>query len=272
MTNYIMEDPREARRLAEKVDPKIWVDNYFAHFLSNSHSRILDVGCGPGVLSAEIAQRFPTTSVFGVDASAERIKAAESYNRNHENLHFSTQNAEHLAFDNHEFDLVFCRLMLEYSPSPETVINEMHRVCKPGGHVVLQDLDGQLMWHYPEDRELQEALEIFLRKAKTTGFDPYIGRKLFSFAKNAGFTSISVSVDPYHLYTGRIPDKELDDWELKLDIALPLISEALGEQKAHAMKKRFLEYLCDEDTLTYSVIFTVTGMVPLSTQSNEKKD
>ena len=257
-----MEDVREAQRLADKVNPQTWVARYYAPYISNSHERILDVGCGPGVLSAEIAQRFPNTSVCGIDASSERISAAKALNPQLSNLNFYNQKAGQLAFDDNSFDLAYCRLMLEYSPAPVSVVKEMRRVCKPGGHIILQDLDGQLLWNYPEDPELQEPLETVLNEIKKTGHDPFVGRKLFSIAKAAGLCSVSVSVDSYHLYAGKIPDKELKEWELKFDIALPLAVKTLGEQKAHALKKRFLEYLCDENTLTYSVLFTVIGQVP----------
>ena len=257
-----MEDVREAQRLADKVDPQTWVTRYYAPYLSESHERILDVGCGPGVLSAEIAQRFPNISVCAIDASSERIKAAEALNPKLNNLNFYNQKAEQLTFDDNSFDLAYCRLMLEYSPSPVSVVKEMSRVCKPEGHIILQDLDGQLLWNYPEDTELQQSLETFLSETKKTGHDPFVGRKLFSIAKAAGLTSISVSIEPYHLYAGRIPDKEFEEWSLKLDIALPRAANIFGEQEAQALKKRFLEYLRDENTLTYSVLFTVIGQTP----------
>ena len=64
----------------------------------------------------------------------------------------------------------------------------MTRVCKPGGTVLLQDLDGQLLWHYPEDAEVQQTAEKVVAALAATGFDPFVGRKLFWLAKKAGLT------------------------------------------------------------------------------------
>lgn len=93
-----------------------------------------------------------------------------------------------------------------------------------------------------------------------TGFDPHVGRKLFSLAHHAGLRNVSVKIDAYHLYPGRIDDKNLALWETKLDIAMPAICEALGGvSEGRSMRARYLEYLQRDDTLSYSVVFTVVG-------------
>jgi SAM-dependent methyltransferase len=72
---YVMEDPREAQRLAAKVDAPRWVDRYLARHLRPG-MRILDVGCGPAVLAGELARRSPDVAIVGVDASAQRLEVA----------------------------------------------------------------------------------------------------------------------------------------------------------------------------------------------------
>jgi hypothetical protein len=139
----------------------------------------------------------------------------------------------------------------------------MVRVCCPGGRILLQDLDGQLVWHYPEDVELQETLGRVMAGLAEGGFDPLVGRKLFSLAKSAGLTDIEVTAESYHLYAGCIGNRNLRLWETKFDIAMPAAAKILGStDAAQRLKYRFLEYLCRDDTLTYSVLFTVTGTKP----------
>ena len=119
------------------------------------------------------------------------------------------------------------------------------------------------MWHYPEDSDLQGTLEKVLGGLAPTGFDPFVGRKLFHFCYEAGLAELNVRVDPYHLYAGEINGRDLDLWRLKLEIAKPRLLEILGsEAAATEYIRRFLRFLQRPDTLTYSCMFTVTGTKP----------
>jgi ubiquinone/menaquinone biosynthesis C-methylase UbiE len=257
-THYIMEDNREAERLSQKVEPEQWVARYFSPYLTTARE-VLEVGCGPGALVSEIARQYSDVQVKGVDVSEQRLTYARKTHSSH-NLNFHCANANALPFADHQFDLVYSRLMLEYLNDPLAAVNEMKRVCAPGGRVVLQDLDGQLIWHFPEP-DFQDDLNAVLKALSTTGHDVLVGRKLYSFAVNAGLKNIQVTLDPYHLYAGAIGAKEREEWDLKLEIALPQIAKVHGQAKAVELKRQFMEYLDDDSTLTYSVLFTVVGEV-----------
>lgn len=257
--SYLMDDPREAKRLAEKVNPTQWIDKYFAPYLFSAR-RVLDVGCGPGVITAKIARRYANLEIVGIDLSAERIKEAENNFTHLPNAKAQRAGANALPFADGSFDLIYCRFLLEYLPDPVGAIGEMARVCKPNGKVLLQDLDGQLLWHYPQDTELEKDLKAVVEALSKTGFDPFIGRKLFSYANAAGLVEVKARADSYHLFAGKIDERNMKLWELKLDIALPAAANVLGShQAAKELKQRFLDYLLREDTLTYSVVFSVEG-------------
>ncbi len=221
--DYIMEDPREAMRLELKVDPYAWVQKNLAGRI-RGRAEVLSVGCGPGV------------------------------------IFFVCGDAQAMDFGSNSFDLVYSRMLMEYLKDKEGAVKEMVRVCKPGGTVLLQDLDGQLLWHYPEDPVVQGTVEKVVRALSSTGFDPFVGRKLFSLAHGAGLKNIDVQVECYHLIAGQIEPAILEQWELKLEIAGPQLARLLGsEREGREQSRRFLEYLCRPDTLTYSTVFTVSG-------------
>lgn len=258
---YFMEDPREAQRLIAKVNASEWVTRYFEHYLADAQD-ILDVGCGPGIIAAEIARRKPEAHIVGLDSSAQRAQVAEQYLDSVPNGEFRLGLAQHIPAADDSFDFVYCRFMLEYLPDPQAAVAEMARVCRPGGTVVLQDLDGQLLWHYPEDATLQEMIDTVVRSLAATGFDPLVGRKLFHFARCAGLRDIATSIDSYHLVAGAIDEQNFELWAQKLDIALPAMVKALGcRPAAEQLKTRFLEYLKRPDTFSYSVLMTVAGRV-----------
>lgn len=257
--DYIMEDPREAMRLELKVDPQAWVQKYVAHRI-RAGAEVLSVGCGPGVIVRELCTLDASIRATGLDISEERVQEAKQRNRENAQANFVRGDAQTMDFAANTFDFVYSRMLLEYLKDKQSAVNEMVRVCKQGGAVLLQDLDGQLLWHYPEDPVVQGTVENVVRALSSTGFDPFVGRKLFFLAHHAGLKKIDVQVESYHLIAGEIEPAILKQWELKLEIAGPQLVRLLGSQgEAREQSRRFLDYLCRPDTLTYSTVFTVTG-------------
>ena len=257
--DYIMEDPREAMRLELKVDPRAWVQKYVAgRILANAE--VLSVGCGPGVILREVCALDRSIRATGVDISDERVQEAKRKNRGNAQANFVRGDAQAMDFASNSFDFVYSRMLMEYLKDKETAVREMARVCRRGGTVLLQDLDGQLLWHYPEDPMVQATVEKVVRALGATGFDPFVGRKLFSLAYKAGLKNINVQAESYHLIAGEAEPAILQQWRLKLDIAGPQLAQLLGgETEAREQSRRFLDYLRRPDTLTYSTVFTVTG-------------
>jgi ubiquinone/menaquinone biosynthesis C-methylase UbiE len=256
---YFMDDPREAQRLADKVEPTAWVDGYLARHL-RPDSRVLDVGSGPGVLAAEVARRCLRGQVVALDQSPERASLAGERLARYGGYSV-VGDAAVLPFEDGSFDVVYCRFLLEYLRAPEQAVREMARVCRPGGRVLLQDLDGQLLWHYPRDAELERQVTATLAVLARTGFDPFAGRKLYHHCYSTGLTQLSSHVEVYHHYAGAIDAENERLWDLKLDIALPAAAVALGsEREALALKTRFSSYLRRPDTFTYSNLVTVVGV------------
>jgi len=257
--DYIMEDPREALRLELKVDPDAWVQKYLAHRVCPG-AEVLSVGCGPGVILRAVTNLDSSIRATGIDVSQGRLQQAMEKNRENSRVKFICGDAQSMEFRSNSFDLVYCRMLLQYLKEKERAVSEMARVCKPGGTVLLQDLDGQLLWHYPDEPAVQQTLEKVVAALAATGFDPFVGRKLFWLARNAGLTNLDVQAECYHLIVGEADARILKQWELKMEIARPLLSRVLGsEREAKEQSRAFLEFLRRPDTLTYSTVFTVAG-------------
>jgi SAM-dependent methyltransferase len=258
---YLMDDPREASHLIRKVDPQQWVARYLSRLLPRAGD-VLEVGCGPGVIACAVARERPTLTVTGVDISPARFACGAADLP--PNVILRQADAVDLPFADGKFDVVYRRFLFEYLTDKQAAVNEAVRVCGAGGKVLLQDLDGQLVWHFPEDAELQEGLRCVLDALGRRGFEPFVGRKLFSFCQSAGLTDIRVSAESYPLYAGPIDDHNLRLWQEKFDIALPVAASVLGgETAALALRERFLSYLRRDDSLSYSVILTVEGTKPV---------
>ncbi len=257
---YIMDDPREAERLIQKVDPPQVVESCILEHL-RSGEIMLDLGCGPGVILQEVKRRIPDAAVVGADISRSRTLEAHRHLKAYSKAMAVAADVSELPFQSDSFDLVFARFLFQFMKHPERILEEMIRVCSPGKTIVIQDLDGQLLWHYPPDADLEKNIgDAIAFLSEHHGFDPFVGRKLYHYMHNAGLDNINVRPEIYHLYPGKIPERNRRHWELKLSIILPKISGFLGGRKsAEKLKERFMNYLLREDTLTYSVVFTVSG-------------
>jgi ubiquinone/menaquinone biosynthesis C-methylase UbiE len=251
-----MEDPREAGRLAAKVDPHLWVDTYLSGRVPDQ-GRVMDVGCGPGTIAEAVQDSVPTASVVGLDSSIGRFRSRRICSE--KQVGFIQADVRAIPLQDATQDLVYSRFLLQYLKDPEQAVREMVRVCRPGGLVLLQDLDGQLVWHDPPDPALEELIGRTIAGLEETGFNPFVGRRLRNLLFNSGVKEIEVRVDVYHLIAGQVSHSGRVQWELKLSNALPEITRIIGETDACRLVDRFLTYLAREDTTTYSVLFTVTG-------------
>ena len=96
---------------------------------------VLDVGCGTGVITARIADRFPAALVAGVDVHEPHLDRARVAFADRGNLHFRTDDAYDLDQPDGSVDLLVCRHVLQSLPEPHLVLDEMHRVLAPDGRV-----------------------------------------------------------------------------------------------------------------------------------------
>jgi ubiquinone/menaquinone biosynthesis C-methylase UbiE len=251
---YFMEDPREGERLERKVNPNQFVHNYLKrHLDSLSGCMILETGCGPGVFLSVLGNMYPQHTITGIDISEDRIAQADARLLNIKNAEAIQADIYNLPFADNSFDFIYSRFLFEYLQYPLEAAKELYRVCKPNGKILLQDLDSQFTF-YPEiSTELKEALNTLNSE---TGFDPNIGRKLYSIGRLAGFSFLTVETEMYHTFFGKIDDFNYDLWALKLDIAGKNLKPMLAE-KAEKLKSEMLESLQNENSIMFSNLFTL---------------
>ncbi len=102
---------------------------------------LLDVGCGPGYLTAAISQSYPSLKVVGFDISDIMIKiAGRNWLKRHSNLQLMIGDAHRLPFQDNSVDYVISSLSLHHWSDAKVVFNEMRRVLKPGGRILVFDL------------------------------------------------------------------------------------------------------------------------------------
>lgn len=107
---------------------------YFSEFEINS---ILDVGAGSGDFIAVLKDVFPKAKITGVDPDAESLKEAA---RKYADCTFIEMRGEQLEFADNSFDLASISMALHHLPDIQKALNEMQRVVKPGGWIIINEL------------------------------------------------------------------------------------------------------------------------------------
>ncbi|BBZ47691.1 methyltransferase domain-containing protein [Mycobacterium parmense] len=154
---------------------------------------MLDVGCGPGTITGDLAARVAPGAVTAVDMSADvlDVARAEVGRRNLSNVSFSIADVHRLDFPDDTFDVVHAHQVLQHVHDPVQALREMRRVCRPGGVVAARDADYSGFVWFPELPALALWRDLYQRAARANRGEPDAGRRLLSWARAAGFTDVS---------------------------------------------------------------------------------
>ena len=170
------------------------VENSAAYLLPElvAGRTVLDVGCGPGTITLDLAERVAPARVIGIDAAPAAIEAAASERlaRATDNVEFRTADVYALDFDTDSFDIVHAHQVLQHLTDPVAALREMRRVCRPGGVVAARDGDYAAMTWYPAEPALDAWVAMYDTVARANRGEPNAGRFLLSWAQAAGFTDI----------------------------------------------------------------------------------
>jgi SAM-dependent methyltransferase len=160
---------------------------------------LLDVGCGPGTITADLAALVAPGRVVAIDAAPEAVDGTREVvaTRGLSNVDASAGDVYALDFPDHTFDVVHAHQVLQHLGDPVAALRELRRVTRPGGVVAARDVDYAAMTWYPEHPVLDEWLSIYRRTARHNGGEPDAGRRLLSWARRAGFEHITCTASTW---------------------------------------------------------------------------
>ena len=211
------------------------VENSAAYLLPHlqAHQSLLDVGCGPGTITADFARIVATVTAVEVVDDALALARAEVAAQGLSNVEFATSDVHALDFADATFDVVHAHQVLQHVADPVGALREMKRVCKPGGVVAARDSDYAAFTWYPEVPELDEWLALYQRAARANGGEPDAGRRLLAWAHAAGFTYVTATASTWcyttpetrewwgGMWADRIVDSQIAEQVVRDGLATP---------------------------------------------------
>ena len=186
---------RERLRVLARV-MRASTDSLFERLGIGDGLMCLDVGCGGGDVSLELAQRVaPRGKVVGVDIDETKLHLArrEAAARGVRNVEFLARDIR--TDDAHSlFDVVYARFLLTHLDDPARVIAAFYKHLRPGGLVIVEDMDGSGCFTYPESAAFLRFRELYFAVVRRRGGDPDIGPRLPVLLADGGFEQVEMNV------------------------------------------------------------------------------
>jgi SAM-dependent methyltransferase len=223
---------------------------------------VADIGCGTGTISRWMAQRMGSAGqVDAIDISKEQIEVAKA--RPHDarigKIKFGEGSAYEPPLPANSYDIVFCRLVLCHLKEPERAIEQMVNLLKPGGRLVLVDMDLRTAFTMPPSVDYDAWLhEGSSKHDGNIGVDYQIGLRLHELLLAADMQTTYLAADQPIFNRG--PEKYL--WEKTWRNALPFVVSAgtMTEQRGEQLLAGMSAHTASEDVWVAMVkMFAVVG-------------
>jgi 2-polyprenyl-3-methyl-5-hydroxy-6-metoxy-1,4-benzoquinol methylase len=156
---------------------------------------VLDVGCGPGTITVDLARRVAPGRVVGLDRDADVVAGAQAGAEaaGVTNLSFSVGDIYALEAPDASYDVVHAHQVLQHLTDPVAALRELARVTRPGGLIAVRDSDYAGFSWFPASEGLDRWLALYRTVARSNGAEPDAGRRLRSWAMAAGLTDVVAS-------------------------------------------------------------------------------
>lgn len=262
---YLMESDEEAIRLDIKTDIKV-VKQQALWAGIKPGMRVADICFGSGKTTSLLHKLVqPKGKIVGIDFSEKRIEYAQKhYSKN--GIEFKKRNILKSFDDLGTFDFIWIRFVLEYYRSNSfKIVKQLSRILKPGGIFCMIDLDYNCLTHFGLSVKLENTLFSLMKKLEEkANFDPYVGRKLYSYLYKLGYNKIDVQVAAHHLIFGELNNVDAINWLKKIETAPKKINYKFEEYKGgyEEFSSEFHKFFSDPGRFTYTPIICCRGQKP----------
>jgi ubiquinone/menaquinone biosynthesis C-methylase UbiE len=156
----------------------------------------LDLGCGAGDLTLDLARMVGDEGrVVGTDIDEAKLAAAREQAAEHRlaNVEFHANDITATDMEP-DFDLVHARFLLSHLSNPSAALSRIRNALRPGGIVIVEDVDFRGHFTHPECPALSRYVELYTQCARRRGADANIGPRLPGLLEEAGFENVQMNV------------------------------------------------------------------------------
>jgi SAM-dependent methyltransferase len=159
---------------------------------------LLDIGAGPGTITADLADRVAPGRVTALEANDDALALSRAeLARRGIDADFVVGDVHALELPDDSFDVVHAHQVLQHVADPVQALREMRRVCRPGGVVAVRDSDYRAFAWHPQHAELDRWMELYQAAARINGGEPDAGRRLKAWAHEAGFEQVTATASTW---------------------------------------------------------------------------
>lgn len=260
--SYLMEAREESHRLIEQERSNPSHSRLLAAGLRPG-ARVVDVGCGSGAtIPAMLELIGPSGQITAVEPNDDRLDDARKLTSD-DRVAFVKGSLPDTKLPSACADFVWSQFVFEYLPEPAAGLEEMIRIARPGGKVVVSDIDGAGLGLWPVPDVVQAGFPRFLKALAKTGFDIEVGRKLFTMFHRAKLTQIRVHLSHLYLAAGTADRRLFNDWVQRFRVLAPIATPEFGSEENYDLFCRaYLGAVAAPDTLKFAIVLITEGTRP----------
>lgn len=224
------------------------------------NSKILEIGSGPGFVTERLLNEFPRSAVVCLDIDDVLLSIARKRLSNYDNkrLFILKGDVMNMKLKDNLFDFVIIRFVYQHLKDPVTASKEIFRVLKPGGKVIITDIDNGI-WGVcePEVKNLRDNMSKLTNMQNSGGGDRNIGRKLLKILKVSGFIDLDFEAIVKH------SDMEgMDSLLPKVDLNSIIKSNKFSKEQLKAIDSMYSNSSTYKEMVAILIILMACGTKP----------